>query len=88
MDKAHVQVTVDVTIHDPQEFWDAAFQRLQSENGTSSAEDAAEYLGSRDEPDLAKCAQMLIDPGASPAGCEIEQSHAEDITSLVSEVAS
>lgn len=85
MSKTHVEVTIEMTIHDPQAFWDAAYERLCSENGTTSPEDAAEHLGTRDQPALGRCAQMLIDPGISPAGCQIEQSSAEEVTTLPAE---
>ncbi len=71
-------VSMDVTVHDEQALWDAAAVAYVEDAGShvllSEIED---LLGTREEPDIPACLQMLLDPGESPAGCTVEESRCE-----------
>lgn len=80
--KVGVTFSMDVEILDPQEFWDAANACYHNNNHTRDY-DAVEIefvdaCGTREEPELHHCAQMLFDPGESPGGCQIHSSFAEE----------
>lgn len=76
--RAYYTITIEVTVTDPAELYDAAAQRYAEENPTDP--DCGDLLGTRAEPDINACLVMLADPGASWPGTEIEQSTAEYIS--------
>jgi hypothetical protein len=69
-------VTLHCRVHDEQVLWCAAYGRYEQENGTQDQADVEEMLGTKAEPDVGACLQMLLDPGSSPApeAFDIEQS--------------
>lgn len=76
MKRIEVQVCIELTIDDEQEFRQAAHDRALEEGLPES--EAKDYL----DPEvysLAECGQMLLDPAISPAGCTIQQSSAEQL---------
>jgi hypothetical protein len=69
-----MRVTIDVTVHDKEALFEAALARAQ-EDGMSPED--CEQFGLKDEDGNIQegpCLQMLLDPGESPPGCEIEYS--------------
>lgn len=74
MRTAH-QFTLYVNVHSPDYLWDAAEARA-IEEGMTDTENRRDMLGTREEPNLAGCLTMMLDPG-SLAGCSIEDSTCE-----------
>lgn len=72
MSSATVRFSMEVRIVDAKAFVAAAVAKA-IEDGVDEADAKATYAVSN----LGACAQMLFDPGVSPAGCEIEDSGAE-----------
>ncbi len=70
--RAQVQVTLHLTVNDVQAFVAAAVERAIAEG--VSEEDAGKTYTSEN---LGACAVMLIDPGMSPPGSQIEDSSSE-----------
>lgn len=68
-------ITIQVTVTDTAELYDAAVARYAVENPSSP--DCGDLLGSREEPNVEACLTMLADPGLSWPGTEIEESSAE-----------
>lgn len=69
-----MRVTIAVTVHDERALYEAALARALEEG--MSPEDC-EQFGLKDEDGNIQegpCLQMLLDPGESPPGCEIEYS--------------
>lgn len=73
MPRPMIEVSLLLTVHDPEAF--AAAARKQAVADGITPEDAAEEYTA---DNLRACAQMLFDPGISPPGCSIEYSHAEE----------
>lgn len=70
--RAQVQVTLNLTVSEVQAFVAAAVERAIAEG--VSEEDARETYTAEN---LGACAVMLIDPGMSPPGSQIEDSSSE-----------
>lgn len=69
--RSSVSVTIDLDVHDPAAFRRVAYNRaLQDGLGE---EQAKEYLD-RETMSLGACAIMILDPGESPDGADIENS--------------
>lgn len=71
----YVTVTIAVRVHDARAFARAAQRRAIDDGIAGSLREARENGYS--VRDLSACAQMLFDPGISPAGCEILESSAQ-----------
>lgn len=69
----NITVSLELTITDEKAFRQAAQDRAEEEG---CGEDSAAY-GPGGSMSLGECAIMLIDPGVSPAGSEIQQSWTE-----------
>ena len=74
MEKQPVSVTIYLTVHDEEEFRSEARDRALRD-GLSIEE--ADAFKCDERTSLGECARMLIDPGLSPAGSQIEDSTAE-----------
>lgn len=80
MAEQHADVTLHVSIDDPQTLWDRAVQQLRTDGVLTSDElgdDEIEMIGTREEPDLSGCLRMILDPGTSPDGMTINDSSVE-----------
>ena len=66
---------VDIEVHDPKALHVAARLRALADGITAGQLD--EYIGTRAEPHIPSCLQMLFDPGTSPPGTSIQQSSVE-----------
>lgn len=69
--RKHVTVTIEITVHDAEQFAAAAKERAIADG--VGEEDLSAYTAE----DLITCAIMLFDPGVSPNGCQIEGSCAD-----------
>jgi hypothetical protein len=58
-----------VEVSEPREVHEAAMRRAVADG--MSRRDAYSLLGTKRQPDMAACLQMLFDPGVSPDGCKI-----------------
>lgn len=65
--RAHVEV------FDREALYKAAVERAQQE-GTHDSESLKTMLGTAEDPNVEGCVIMLMDPGQSPPGMQIEQS--------------
>lgn len=78
MSEAFANVTLHVSIDDAQALWDRALQQMRDDGilqgDDEPGEDEIEMIGTRDEPDLAGCLRMVLDPGTSPDGITINDS--------------
>lgn len=70
----NITISIDIEVTSEADFRQAARDKAL-EDGLGD-EDAALYLDD-DEKSLGDCAVMLFDPGVSPNGCSIIQSHAD-----------
>ena len=80
MTEQHADVTLHVSIDDPQALWDRAVQQLRADGVLTSDElgdDEIGMIGTREEPDLSGCLRMILDPGTSPDGMTINDSSVE-----------
>ncbi|MCG7348848.1 hypothetical protein [Sphingomonas sp. ACRSK] len=80
MSEQHADVTLHVSIDDPQALWDRAVQQLRADGVLASGElgdDEIGMIGTREEPDLSGCLRMILDPGTSPDGMTINDSSVE-----------
>lgn len=71
---AEASVTIEVTVHDEVQLWRAALAHMTGSG--IDMDDAQSALGTEDAIDVGACLRMLLDPGESPPGCTIEESHA------------
>jgi hypothetical protein len=71
------QVTLYVTVTDPAALHRAALARYKQEGGDD--EGAEDFIGTAAEPDISGCLRMLLDPGMSPDGININDSEAVGI---------
>ena len=71
MGKASIEVTLSMSIHDAEAFAAAAVARA-IKDGVDEQDARATYT----PDDLRACAVMLLDPGVSPDGSQIEDSSA------------
>ncbi len=69
-------IAIEVEVYDPQDLWSAARVHALTHDGLGEQEFIDE-CGSKDDPDLGRCLQMILDPGASPDGCSIIESRVE-----------
>jgi len=60
------RITIDVDVDDPGSLWALASSRLIAHPGMTG-DDLLETLGPREDPDLASCLTLLIEPGHLPA---------------------
>lgn len=65
-------IVISVRVHDKKALYDAAKERAILD-GIGRVE-MSDYIGTRRKPDVGGCLQMLLDPGISPDGCDIQQS--------------
>ena len=75
MRTAHT-VTIDVHVNDPKALWAAAQAKCMDKwMNTQSIKD---FIGTRRTPNVPGCLRAMFDPGQSPAGCEIQDSTADE----------
>lgn len=81
MRKVPVNITIEVEVFDERALWQAAIDRARDDGlfTDEPTKDVLDMLGDPDHAegssvDLAACLIMLLDPGESPPGCEIQQS--------------
>lgn len=75
---AGFQIVLDVIVSDKNALWSAAAgQALGCVRMT--IDDVIDTLGPREDPDVAACLAMMVDP-ARFAGCRIEASEVESMT--------
>lgn len=67
---------MDINVYDEAALYAAAFEYATKKDNLSEAE-AQELLMPDGEIDPDRCVQMLMDPGAGPAGMEIIESGVE-----------
>lgn len=72
-----VMFAMKLDVRDPQLLWDHAYYIGRQGNAFASPEEAAEMIGTRDDPNITACVVMVLDPGESPPGAEIIDSSAE-----------
>lgn len=72
-------VKISVRVFDAPALFEAALKHAVEVDKLPEA-DARALLTDGDGPDVGQCLQMLFDPGASPSGCEIEESGAEFVS--------
>lgn len=84
---SHWLFQMDLRVWDPRQLHAAACRRMQEEDDPAD-ELLATYairlqqtLGTADEPDIAACLGMMLDPG-SLAGCSIGNHSAEQMEAL------
>jgi len=75
------QVTLHVSVNDPQALHAAAFAQATGSDSLTRRE-AFEILGTKRRPDVSACLRWLFDPGTSPDGCEIVDSGTDGGDSL------
>lgn len=75
--KAIYRVSLEVRIDNVAELYAAAHACLVAANMT--AEEIEDVLRPDGEVSVANCLRMLLDPGASPGGCSILNSSAEEM---------
>jgi hypothetical protein len=73
--RSSVSVTIELDVHDPTAFRRVAYNRAL-EDGLEE-EQAKEYLD-REKMSLGACAIMILDPGVSPDGADIENSSSDE----------
>lgn len=66
-----MSVTIELNVYDPKAFRTVAYERALSDG--LDPDQASEYLD-RNKMSLGECALMILDPGTSPIGAEIENS--------------
>ena len=76
MKKTLIRVTLEIEVFDKAAFRAAAIEKAKKD-GLEVGDEAG-----FDPKDLGRCAMMLIDPGVSPPGCQIEESCAENLGSV------
>lgn len=77
--KAIYRVSLEVRVDNVAELYAAAKTCLEAANMT--AEEIEDVLRTDGVADVANCLRMLLDPGASPGGCSILDSSAEEMWS-------
>lgn len=77
MAKGIYRVSLEVRIDNVAELYAAAHACLVAANMT--AEEIEDVLRPDGEVNVANCLRMLLDPGASPGGCSILNSSAEEM---------
>lgn len=74
-----VTITVRVANEDRETLFRAAWAHAITKDGMTG-QDATEMLRPEGRIDVKACLQMLLDPGVSPDGCDIEESNVELLT--------
>lgn len=64
-------LTLHLSVHDAAALHAHALEAATSGDGAMSAEQAVEFLGTSEEPDVGGCLRMIFDPGISPPGVSI-----------------
>ncbi len=75
--KAVYRVSLEVKVDNVAELYAAAKTCLEAANMT--AEEIKDVLRPDGEVHVANCLRMLLDPGASPGGCSILESSADEL---------
>ncbi|MGF6604758.1 hypothetical protein P3T23_009514 [Paraburkholderia sp. GAS448] len=73
--RTSISVTIELDVHDPAAFRQVAYKRAL-EDGLDE-EDAKEYVDPK-KMSLGACAIMILDPGVSPDGADIENSSSDE----------
>lgn len=71
--KGTYTVLVEIEVNNPAALYDAAVAAARAEEYP----DPVDLLGTRERPDIGACLQYVLDPGTSPAGTEILNSHVQ-----------
>lgn len=71
------EVTIDVTVHSRRELFDAAMKHALEHDGMTRMHALATLTTRTRAIDVGACLQMLLDPGLSPDGCDIEESYVQ-----------
>ena len=64
-----ISVQIEVEVTDRAALWEEAFAKALSLG--LSEDQATEWMGTKDQPDLDACLRQILDPGQSPPGCVI-----------------
>jgi hypothetical protein len=72
MEKKRFNVSMDVDVFNEEALFDAAYEHATDNGCGLSDHEAMELLRPSGELDVAAGVQMLLDPGVSPAGMQIE----------------
>lgn len=72
---ANVSVTIELNVHDPAAFRQVAYNRALKDG--LDEEQAKEYLDP-EKMSIGACGIMILDPGASPDGADIENSSSDE----------
>lgn len=75
--KALYRVSLEVRVDNVAELYAGAKTCLEAANLT--AEEIEDVLRPEGEVNVANCLRMLLDPGASPCGCSIPESSADEM---------
>lgn len=67
------QFSIDIEVVDERALYEAACLKAR-DDGLD-----CEELGTPEEPSVRDCLIMLLDPGTSPPGCEIQDSYVNDL---------
>ena len=70
----NASITIHVEILNEQRLWDHANRICRSKYKDENPED---LIGTREEPDIEGCLQLIFDPGDSPPGIQIDDSVVE-----------
>ena len=65
------RVGMDIHIDNPVSLWSLASERLMADAGMTE-DDLLDTLGPREDPDLASCLTLLLDPARWP-GCTVQR---------------
>lgn len=75
MDGNLYELSLFVRVHDEAALWTVAFARGVADGAFASRDSADCYIGTKTEPDVEGCIQMILDPGhIDDAGFNIEES--------------
>ena len=66
-----IRVALTFSVSDSQKLWDAAAERGLASPGMA-LEDLIDVLGPREDPSIAECLALLVQPAPTP-GCLLEQ---------------
>ncbi len=69
-------VAIEIRVHDKRALYDQALKQAVDQNSLSLRE-AREMLGTTRKVNVDACLRMILDPGVSPDGTEINESTAE-----------
>ena len=70
-------VSIHVNVDDIAALHKHAVAQATTGQGAMSLEEAHEWLGHPDEPDVSSCLRSIFDPGVSPPGASIQDSYCE-----------